>query len=421
MRLTQRDQIRVKSRGSGSGNPFRGLVSCGEPATLPPRPRVRRGPLPRAHDRRRSQDVPRHQQGRQRQGHPQERQVQGQGWQRQVQRAWPATTRPGAATATTALQGGPGADQLYGENDNDKLDGGGGNDRVLDGGPGNDTINGNAGNDGVIGGDGNDTINSGSGDDGVDAGPGDDLKVMLGAGNDVGHGGDGNDGDVAQRGIGIQGQDGNDIIYGDAGNDHVSGGAGNDQVYGGDGNDTVDGGDGNDYIDLGAGDDNATGDEGNDTILPGRRRRHRVRRAGLQPHHPDQRRRQGPDLLPQRADQQRRRLRHLRRRLVGLQLPGPQPEHRPPRGLRQGGGRENHEAGPGSRRCPAWPGDFRPCCACPRRRASERSVARVPGGRPSRRPGGRSRPRRTAACPRASAPPWRRGRSSTSTASSCSR
>jgi len=103
----------------------------------------------------------------------------------------------------------------------------------------------------------------------VDAGPGDDLKVMLGSGNDVGHGGDGNDGDVAQRGIGIQGQDGDDTITGDAGNDHVSGGAGNDTLSGGDGNDTMDGGDGDDYIDLGAGDDNVTGDEGNDTILPG--------------------------------------------------------------------------------------------------------------------------------------------------------
>ena len=103
----------------------------------------------------------------------------------------------------------------------------------------------------------------------MDAGAGDDLKVMLGAGNDVGHGGDGNDGDTAQTGVGIQGQDGDDAIYGDAGNDHVSGGAGNDQVYGGDGNDTLDGGDGNDYVDLGPGDDNATGDEGDDTMLPG--------------------------------------------------------------------------------------------------------------------------------------------------------
>jgi len=121
----------------------------------------------------------------------------------------------------------------------------------------------------VTGDDGNDTINSGSGNDTVDAGPGDDYKVMLGAGNDVAHGGDGNDGDASHRGIGIQGQDGDDLIYGDAGSDHVSGGAGNDQLYGGDGDDTMDGGDDNDYIDLGTGDDNVTGDEGDDTILPG--------------------------------------------------------------------------------------------------------------------------------------------------------
>ncbi len=91
---------------------------------------------------------------------------------------------------------GPGGDVAYGENDNDRLAGGGGND-LLDGALGNDEIAGNAGNDKILGQDGNDTINSGSGDDVVDAGPGDDYKVMLGAGNDVGHGGDGNDGDIA--------------------------------------------------------------------------------------------------------------------------------------------------------------------------------------------------------------------------------
>ena len=67
----------------------------------------------------------------------------------------------------------------------------------------------------------------------------------------------------------LDGQDGNDYLYGKAGNDTLSGGAGTDQVHGEDGNDSLDGGAGNDYLYGGNGSDTLIGGADNDTLYGG--------------------------------------------------------------------------------------------------------------------------------------------------------
>ncbi len=67
----------------------------------------------------------------------------------------------------------------------------------------------------------------------------------------------------------IDGGEGIDSIFGDAGNDTISAGAGNDTVMGGAGDDTINGGDGDDTIVGDIGDDTIGGDGGEDTLLGG--------------------------------------------------------------------------------------------------------------------------------------------------------
>lgn len=64
----------------------------------------------------------------------------------------------------------------------------------------------------------------------------------------------------------INGDAGDDIIYGHGGNDILDGGADNDVLYGGDGNDTINGGTGDDDIYGGSGADTIDGGAGTDSV-----------------------------------------------------------------------------------------------------------------------------------------------------------
>lgn len=62
----------------------------------------------------------------------------------------------------------------------------------------------------------------------------------------------------------LNGNAGNDRLYGGTSDDQLNGGLGNDKLYGGDGNDTLSGGEGNDILDGELGKDNLIGGKGND-------------------------------------------------------------------------------------------------------------------------------------------------------------
>lgn len=201
------------------------------------------------------------------------------------------------------LFGGSGKDDLKGGAGNDRLDGGDGND-FLTGGSGNDTLKGGAGNDLIgfnkadsgpldfdeaqallfLNGRGNDRIFGGAGDDFIAGDAGADI-IDGGSGNDIvfyhlsavgivmnqgiGSGGlaegdrltgiegvfgsQGNDILVGgpENGVGIallDGQGGDDVLFGDAGANNLSGGSGNDQLSGRIGADRLEGGDGADVF-----------------------------------------------------------------------------------------------------------------------------------------------------------------------------
>ena len=90
-------------------------------------------------------------------------------------------------------------------------------------------------------------------------------------GNDVIFGGPGDDWDPTklERHGSLFGGPGNDRVYGEDGNDHVVGGLDNDVVDGGPGDDELDGSAGDDILIDGPGNDNITGDEGSDTLYLG--------------------------------------------------------------------------------------------------------------------------------------------------------
>ncbi len=67
----------------------------------------------------------------------------------------------------------------------------------------------------------------------------------------------------------LRGDEGNDALVGDGGEDRLRGGDGNDDLDGGDGDDRLDGDDGDDEIFGGDGADRARGDDGNDVIFGG--------------------------------------------------------------------------------------------------------------------------------------------------------
>ncbi|GLY15250.1 hypothetical protein Kisp01_22650 [Kineosporia sp. NBRC 101677] len=100
------------------------------------------------------------------------------------------------------------------------------------GGTGNDTIRtwGSYGYAGVQGQDGNDTIYGGAGEQRLNGGAGDDV-IRAGAGKDL-----------------VWGGPGQDLLYGGTGADEIYGNGGNDKLYGGPGSDTLSGGPGKDLI-----------------------------------------------------------------------------------------------------------------------------------------------------------------------------
>ena len=105
-----------------------------------------------------------------------------------------------------------------------------GNDTVI-GSSNPELINGNQGNDNIFGGGGSDTLRGGR------------------------------DNDL------IQANQGNDQIFGDLGNDTIYGETGNDTIYGGKDNDSLIGGNGDDLISGDLGTDTLIGGEGNDTFV----------------------------------------------------------------------------------------------------------------------------------------------------------
>lgn len=139
---------------------------------------------------------------------------------------------------------------------------------IVHGGNGNDVINfrkskyrnnlnGQNGNDTIYGGTNSDTISGGNGND----------KLYGYNGNDQIYGGNGNDYIYGENGNDyIESGNGNDVIYGGNGNDSIWGGAGADRIWSGNGNNGVYGGAGNDVIYGGYGNDNLWGGTGNDII-----------------------------------------------------------------------------------------------------------------------------------------------------------
>ncbi|WP_099826184.1 Hint domain-containing protein [Oceaniglobus indicus] len=188
------------------------------------------------------------------------------------------------------IKGGQGQDTIDGGAGDDRLEGGGGND-LMSGGDGRDTfvIDDGFGSDTIIGGEGgfnHDTIDLANltGPVTVTYSDGKAPTITDGASTlnfteieqvvltdqaDI------VDGTADTTGIRVEGQGGNDSLFGGSGNDILSGGTGNDRIdggdnadrlYGEDGNDTLLGGAGDDRLDGGMGDDSLQGGAGRDTL-----------------------------------------------------------------------------------------------------------------------------------------------------------
>ena len=168
-------------------------------------------------------------------------------------------------TGKDSLYGGEGDDDLYGadlatggtftwsyvDKVGDYLDGGAGNDNLIS----EDTL------DTLVGGDGNDTLSGssefmtgGTGDDEINCNyTGSKILITL-------SGGEGND--TIQFYDRTDNNNASCILNGDAGDDSLYGSYGNDSLNGGDGNDNLDGSDGNDSLIGGLGKDSLTGGAG---------------------------------------------------------------------------------------------------------------------------------------------------------------
>ncbi|MCB1327946.1 MAG: hypothetical protein KDK28_00070 [Maritimibacter sp.] len=147
-------------------------------------------------------------------------------------------------------------DRLYGEDGNDTIRGGRDDDRIY-GGDGDDLLYGERGDDRIFG---DTTATSDNGNDTIYGGDGED-RIIAGRGNDYVKGEDDADD--------IDGNDGNDELYGDGGNDEINGGDGDDMLFGGEGDDELDGKEGRDRLAGEDGDDHLDGDEGDDALYGG--------------------------------------------------------------------------------------------------------------------------------------------------------
>lgn len=155
-----------------------------------------------------------------------------------------------------------GADFVFVSNaDNNYLVMQGGNDVVVvtEAYPGTSgvRIDGDAGDDHLFGSRFADELNGGTGTDVLVANAGDDV-LNGDAGIDYLFGGEGTDT--------LNGGTENDVLVGEGGNDILNGGEGDDGLWGALGNDTLNGNAGEDSLIGGAGNDTLNGDDGNDRL-----------------------------------------------------------------------------------------------------------------------------------------------------------
>ncbi|WP_298981845.1 cadherin domain-containing protein [uncultured Roseibium sp.] len=152
------------------------------------------------------------------------------------------TTFTDDGVAETSITGTDAAETITGHDDGATIYSGGGDDTIY-GGDSADHIMFGEGADTVYGGDGNDFI-----DDEVGTQPNMDANYLDGqGGNDTIYGGGGDDTLIGGEGSDfLSGENDNDTLQGDAGSDNLYGGAGNDILEGGSGNDYLDGGGDND-------------------------------------------------------------------------------------------------------------------------------------------------------------------------------
>ncbi|EOD78098.1 hypothetical protein D515_03221 [Grimontia indica] len=169
------------------------------------------------------------------------------------------------------------ADDISGSEGRDVIDGSDGDD-VLAGNGGNDLLIGGKGADSIDGGDGNDLIVADADDTQYLGGKGEDTLLYIGNDdqsfsmetNGFEHlkAGSGNNVVFATNDANdLDGQAGNDKLYGFAGNDNLKGGDGDDQLIAGSGDDELFGGNGNDRLLGGTGDDTLDGGDGDDILF----------------------------------------------------------------------------------------------------------------------------------------------------------
>ena len=151
-------------------------------------------------------------------------------------------------------------DVIVARGGNDRINGGGGND-IICGDGGKDVIDGGPGQDYVHGGAGNDAIALGPGNGGIGYGDAGDDALATGATGQALFGGEGNDLlKTAWPVTLLNGEGGNDQLYGGADPDQLIGGDGNDHLSGAGGDDVeLNGGFGVDTCDGGPGRDNCNG------------------------------------------------------------------------------------------------------------------------------------------------------------------
>ena len=139
---------------------------------------------------------------------------------------------------------------------------GDGDDRIRERDGGINVLNGEDGDDNIFGGTDRDTLNGGNDSDNLFGGGGNDnLDGGTDLVRDVLFGGSGNDL--------LVGRGGNDALRGNTGEDTLFGGTGNDNLQGGNQNDELFGGNGVDVLDGGSGNDILNGGTGNDRLTGG--------------------------------------------------------------------------------------------------------------------------------------------------------